>query len=91
MQWHAAVDILVENMLVPLQGAPSGDMVDSFNRMLAVHLVAANEQPPPLVKSWNVKIMKLHPNDRHGDMQLARDFYAYLDALLGAKGSSLAY
>lgn len=73
------------------QGAKSGDMVDTFGRMLGVHLVAANEKPPDTVKSWNVRIMKLHPNDRHGDMQLARDFYTYLDAMLGAKKSALAY
>ncbi len=73
------------------QGAKNGDMVDTFGRMLGVHLVAANEKPPDTVKSWNVRIMKLHPNDRHGDMQLARDFYTYLDAMLGAKKSALAY
>ena len=66
-------------------------MVDTFGRMLGVHLINSNEKPPELVKKWNVKIMKLHPNDRHGDMQLARDFYAYLDALLGARKSTLAY
>jgi hypothetical protein len=74
-----------------LQGASSGDMVDSFSRMLAVHLVAANESVAPSVRSWNCKIMKLHPTDRHGDMQLARDFYGYLDALMGARKSTLAY
>ncbi len=66
-------------------------MVDTFSRMLGVHLIYANEQPPATVKSWNVRILKLHPNDRHGDMQLARDFYSYLDAMLGAMGSQLAY
>jgi RNA pol II accessory factor, Cdc73 family, C-terminal len=66
-------------------------MVATFDRMLGVYMMATNEQLPPLVKSWNVKIVRLHPNDRHGDMQLARDFYGFLDALLGARKSSLAY
>ncbi len=66
-------------------------MVDSFSRMLAVYLAAPSEAVPPSVRSWNCRVLRLHPSDRHGDMQLVRDFYEHLDALLGARKSLLSY
>ena len=65
-----------------MQGVSSGDMVDIFNRMQGVYLAFQNEEVPALVKKWNVRILRLHPNDRHGDVQTVRQFYTYLDALI---------
>mmetsp|Transcript_6388 Transcript_6388/g.18404 ORF Transcript_6388/g.18404 Transcript_6388/m.18404 type:complete len:487 (-) Transcript_6388:337-1797(-) len=75
----------------PFKGVEEGDMVDSFSRMLAVYLAAPAEAVPPSVRSWNCRIFRLHPSNRHGDMQLVRDFYEALDALLGARKSQLKY
>ena len=66
-------------------------MVDSFSRMLAVYLAGPSEAVPASVRSWNCRVLRLHPSNRHGDMQLMRDFYEHLDALLGARKCQLAY
>ena len=57
-------------------------MVDTFNRVLGVYLAFQKEEVPALVKSWNVRVLRLHPNDRHGDMEVLRQFYSHLDALV---------
>ena len=64
-----------------VQGVSKGDMVDTFNRIQGVYLAFQKEEIPALVKNWNVKILRLHPDDRHADVQIARQFYMFLDAL----------
>ena len=57
-------------------------MVETFNRIQGVYLAYQKEEVPALVKNWNVRILRLHPNDRHGDMEILRQFYLHLDALV---------
>lgn len=75
----------------PFEGAKTGDLVATFQRVAGVYLHYADEPVDPAVKKWNVKLLGIARHNRDKDAAVAREFWAHLDAFLQARKSSLAY
>ena len=74
-----------------VQGAASGDMVDTFQNVCGLYLHYADTPPDAVVRGWNVKAVALARHDRAQDKQAARDMWRHLDAFLKARASKLRY
>jgi parafibromin len=77
--------------LAALQGAGSGDLVQTFSKVLGVYVHYSDEGVDATVRSWNVKLLGLNRGSRHRDATVAQEFWRLLDAHLQARGSTLAY
>ncbi|PSC73571.1 parafibromin-like isoform X2 [Micractinium conductrix] len=75
----------------PFKGAKTGDLVDTFTRVMGVFLHYTDEKVDAGVKSWNVRILGLNRQSRHRDATVAQEFWRLLDSHLTARGSSLAF
>ena len=64
----------------PFKGASTGDMVDTFQRVCGVYLHYSDEPVDPQVKKWNVKLIKISRHSRENDADVAREFWAHIDA-----------
>ncbi len=65
--------------------------MDTFFRILGIHLYFHDEQVDPNVKAWNVKLCSLHREQRHRDSLIVGDFFKWLDVHLKSRNSQLAY
>ena len=74
-----------------VQGAEQGDLVDTFLRILGIHLYFHDEQVDPNVKAWNVKLCSLQRSQRHKDPLIMGDFWKWLDIHLKGRNSQLSY
>ncbi|KAK9838857.1 hypothetical protein WJX74_004666 [Apatococcus lobatus] len=75
----------------PFKGAEQGDLVDTFSRILGIHLFFHDEQVDPNVKAWNVKLCSLQRAQRHKDPLIMGDFWKWLDIHLKGRNSQLTY
>lgn len=76
-----------------VQGVRSGDTVGLFKNILGVYMHLSDEQVPPDIRKWNVKILPLSRNNRHNDVAQVGYFFEELDRFLAglpAKAKSLA-
>ncbi|KAK2077895.1 hypothetical protein QBZ16_003763 [Prototheca wickerhamii] len=75
----------------PFRGAASGDLLDTFQRVLGVYLYFQDQTVESTVKQWKVKTYGLSRESRHRDRVVMQDILKSLDLFLESKRCTLAY
>lgn len=60
-----------------------------FQQVLGIHLQIDGQIVPPLISSWNCKVIKVHPTHRHQDAIAFNQFWTYMDDFLKFNKSHL--
>lgn len=94
--WNRVVAVVVQGVKwqfkdFPFKGADGGDLVETFHKLMGVHLLFHDDQVPEPVRKWNVHVLRLHRTDRHKDISVAADLFKHLDQFLMSKKSQLNY
>lgn len=87
--WKRVVAVIVDGTKWqfkewPYKGCKSGDMVDAFQRMRAIHLKWSSDALKASVQKWNVKVLDIDRNSRYKDTMKTQEFWREIDAFMAA-------
>ena len=88
-EWERVVAVFVTGQTWQFRGWKYDNPTDLMQRVLGVHLMYDDRQPPPTIQSWNCKILKVNQYKPHLNAGALREFWMMCDDFVKLKKSSL--
>ncbi|RKP03169.1 hypothetical protein CXG81DRAFT_24170 [Caulochytrium protostelioides] len=80
--WSRVVAVFVTGQAWQLKGWKWKEPVEIFHHVKGFCLKLRGDPLPPAIAQWNVKILEIHPNQRHLDMHTSYEFWRQIDSVL---------
>lgn len=76
--WERVVAVIVSGATWQFKGWKWKFPVETFNKVLGVHAFLHGTELKAAVKTWNVKMVPIHPDKRHLDNAGSSQFWEHL-------------
>jgi hypothetical protein len=87
--WARVVAVFVFGEAWQFKSWALSNPTELFQKVLGIHLQIDGQVVPPLISSWNCKVLKVHPTHRHQDAIAYNQFWSYMDDFLKYNKSHL--